>query len=335
MPDIDLKKIRPNRLNPRKEFVKERLDELADSIKQFGILEPIIVRPFEGGYQVVVGERRYRAAHQAGLEKVPVVIRDYTDDEVMEINLVENIQREELSVVEKARICKQLRDDFPEKYPTWDKVADKISVDGDTVRTWVRTLGLPEEIQQRIGPREIRRTPEGKIDYKTALHIAEKVKKPEKQIELARELGEKHVPQRAARQVIDEVVRQPEKAISQVFKEVIDEAAIVLPFPKVHVDPIVEGKKTQMSRKGVDPKIRPGKIVRAAVTHFADLKVEDVYRKRLGDFNEDDAEREGGYTLEEFKESWKELHGEWNPYEIIHIVKFRLVKVLGEDESSE
>ena len=96
MPDVELKKIQPSRLNPRLEFTKIGLDELADSIKHVGILEPIIVRLVDSDtYEVVVGERRYRAAQQAGLDKVPVIITDYTDEEVMEINLIENIQREE------------------------------------------------------------------------------------------------------------------------------------------------------------------------------------------------------------------------------------------------
>jgi ParB family chromosome partitioning protein len=334
VPDIELKKIQPNRLNPRLEFTKAGLDELADSIRKIGLLEPIIVRPYQDEYQVVVGERRYRAAHQAGLDKVPVVIGDYSDDEVMEMNLVENIQREDLSAVEKAKICKQLRDTFPEKYPIWESIAEKISVEGETVKSWVRTLGLPEEIQRQIAPREIRRTPTGKIDYQTALHIVEKVKEPAKQIELAKELGERHVPQRAARQLIKETVRQPEKSVRQVFKEVVEEAPVMLPFSKAHADAIVERIKTQTSRKGIDPKIRPGKVVRAAVTHFADLEIEEVYRKRLGDFDEEDAQREGGYTLKEFKEVWKELHGVWNPNEAVRVVRFRLAKVVGESSNS-
>ena len=91
VPDIELKKIQPNRLNPRLEFTKAGLDELTDSIKQVGLLEPIIVRPIGDMYEVVVGERRYRAAQQAGLDKVPVIIRDYTDDQIMGLNLIENI----------------------------------------------------------------------------------------------------------------------------------------------------------------------------------------------------------------------------------------------------
>jgi len=104
VPEIDLKKLEPNKLNPRQRFSKAGLDDLAASIRQFGVLEPILVRPVNSHYQVVVGERRYRAAQQAGLDTVPVVIRDYSDEDVMEINLVENVQREDLSAVEKAKL---------------------------------------------------------------------------------------------------------------------------------------------------------------------------------------------------------------------------------------
>ncbi|MEM2915397.1 MAG: ParB/RepB/Spo0J family partition protein, partial [Candidatus Bathyarchaeia archaeon] len=130
---VELKRIRPNRLNPRMEIGIQELNELADSIKQVGLLQPLIVRPIDDGYEVVVGERRYRACQQAGLDKIPVIIRKYADDEVIELNLIENIHREDLSAVEKARSCKQLRDRFPDRYPTWEKVAEKVGVSFETV----------------------------------------------------------------------------------------------------------------------------------------------------------------------------------------------------------
>src|SRR5438874_12580196 len=139
---MELKQIQPNKLNPRLRFSKAGLDDLAASIRQYGILEPILVRPVNAHFEVVVGERRYRAAQQAGLDLVPVIIREYSDDEVMEINLVENVQREDLSAVEKAKLCQALRDQWPDRYPTWERIARRIGVEPATVRTWVRTLGL-------------------------------------------------------------------------------------------------------------------------------------------------------------------------------------------------
>src|SRR5919107_861940 len=202
MPDVELKQIQPNRLNPRTTFSKSGLDDLSASIRQYGILEPIIVRPVNSHFEVVVGERRYRAAQQAGLDEGPVIVRDYTDDEVMEINLVENVQREDLSAVEKAKLCQELRERYPDKYVGWDIIATRIGVEVDTVRAWVRTLNLPEEIQDKIAARELKRVPEGKIDYRTALDIAEKIKDPERQVEVATHLAEERMPREVVREVI-------------------------------------------------------------------------------------------------------------------------------------
>src|SRR5437899_2535413 len=145
MPAIELKRIQPNRLNPRLDFRKQALDELADSIRQVGFIEPIVVRPAgKNAFEVVIGERRYRAAHQAGLDKIPVIIKSYSDEEVLELNLIENVQREDLSAVEKATVCQQLREQSPSKYPTWEVVAQRLGINVSTVKSWAQTLELPK-----------------------------------------------------------------------------------------------------------------------------------------------------------------------------------------------
>ena len=335
MPDIKLKKIQPNRLNPRLEFSKAGLDELADSIRQVGLLEPIMVRPKDDHYEVVVGERRYRAAQQAGLDKVPVIIRDYTDDQIMGLNLIENIQREDLSAVEKGKLCKQLLEKFPSKYPSQAALAKSLGItSNDTITSWLKVADMPPEIQRRIAPETPQRMiPKGKVDYRTATMVARQVKEPKKVISIIDEIATKRVPRRMAIQIAREVAREPEKPVQQVFREVVEEAPIFLPFSKVHADAILKDTKTQTSRKAKDPRLQPGVIVRAQITHFADLEVTDVYRKRLGDFGNEDAKREGGYTLDEFKQVWKRLHGEWNPNESVYIIRFRLKKVAGDSNS--
>jgi len=324
---VELKKIRPNRLNPRLEISVTGINELSDSIKEVGLLQPLIVRPKEDVYEVVVGERRYRASQQAGLEKVPAIIRDYTDDEVIELNLIENIHREDLSVVEKAKSCKQLTDNFPNKYPTWERVAEKVGVSFETVKSWVRTLGLPEEVQRLVAPREILRVPEGKIDYQTALHVVERIKEPRKQIQIAREIAERRIPQREARKIIKEVAKEPEKPIEEIIERVV-EGPFVLPFRLSHMEPILKGIKTQTTRKTIpDPKVREGAVIHAAVwePHFADLVITSIERKKLGEFTEEDAEREGGYTLDEFKKVWESIQGEgsWSPDEVVSVIHFK------------
>lgn len=340
MPDIELKKIQPNRLNPRLEFTKAGLDGLADSIKQVGLLEPIIVRKTgDDSYEVVVGERRYRAAQQAGLDTVPVTVRDYNDEEVLELNFIENVQREDLSAVEKGKLCQQLLERFHHKYPSVSALGRSLRISESHIFEWLQLLKVPNEVQRLIKPQRDPfsfkgETKEPRIDYQTAYTISKQVKEPQKQIELAQRLAERRVPQRAAREIIREMTREPEKPIAQVFREVVEEAPIFLPFSKTHADSIMRQVKTQTSRKAKDPRLQKGMIVRAQVTHFADLEVTDVYRKKLGDFDDEDAKREGGYTLDEFKEVWKALHGEWNPNESVYIVRFRLVRVLGESNNS-
>lgn len=335
MPDVELKKIQPNRLNPRLEFTKVGLDELSDSIKQVGLLEPIIVRPRDDQYEVVVGERRYRAAQQAGMETIPVTIHDYSDAEVVELNLIENIQREDLSDVEKGNCCVELMKRLPEDFPTMEAVAKRVGVSVALVSQWVQTTDVPKEVQLLISPTERRREPipKGHISADTARVIRRQIKEPKKQVELAKTFAQRPAPVRQVRQIIKEVAREPDKPIQQVFREVVDEAPIFLPFSKAHADAITEGVKTQTSRKAKDPRLQPGVTVRAQITHFADLEIADVYRKKLGDFDDEDARREGGYSLNEFKEVWKALHGTWNPNESVYIIRFRLAGVVGELDS--
>lgn len=331
MPDLELKRIQPNKLNPRLRFSKSGLDDLAASIKQYGILEPIIVRPVNSHYEVVVGERRYRAAQQAGLDEVPVIVRDYSDDEVMEINLVENVQREDLSAVEKAKLCQELRERYPEKYVGWDIIAARIGVEVDTVRAWVRTLNLPEEIRDRIAPRELKRVPEGKIDYRTALDIAEKIKDPERQVEVATHIAEERMPREVVREVIrraatpDPVAPRP---VAQIVQEAAREPRASLAFTHRHYQAVVNGEKQQTTRRRADPRIETGTIVRADVIQFADLEITEVIRKRLGELTEEDARQEGDYTLAEFRDLWQRSYGSWNPDELVTIIRFQVARVL-------
>lgn len=327
--EVKLKQIRPNRLNPRLDINAEKLNELAESIKQVGLLEPLIVRPFEDGYEVVVGERRYRASQQANLEEVPVIIREYSDDEVIELNLIENIQREDLSGVEKGKSCRKLMESCPDKYPTQKQIADKIGVSDSSISEWLRLTEAPEEIQRMVAPPEpeSRVIPRGKIDWKTAVSITQKIKKPERQIEVARELAEKHTRSRDFRTVIRTAAKEPAKPVKEIVKE-IAEKPYQLPFRLSHMTPILDGVKVQTSRIGIpDPKVKVGAIVHASIwePHFADLRIKMIERKRLRYFDEEDAKNEGGYTLEEFKRVWKKIHGEWDEDQLVYVIHFEKV----------
>ena len=146
--ELRLSEIEPNRTQPRKEFDEAALQDLADSIQKHGVIQPILVRPLPaGGYQIVAGERRWRAARIAGLEKVPAVVRDMSDAETMEIALIENLQREDLNPIEEAEGYRVLMEEFG---MTQDEVAGRLGKSRPFIANAVRLLGLPEELQNEV-----------------------------------------------------------------------------------------------------------------------------------------------------------------------------------------
>ena len=144
---VKITKVEPNREQPRKNFDEDALQELADSIKQFGLLQPILVQDRKTHYEIIAGERRWRAAKLAGLKEVPVIIRDYTEQEIVEISLIENIQREDLNPIEEAQAYKKLLTEFNLKQ---DEVAERVSKSRTAVTNSMRLLKLCDEVQQMI-----------------------------------------------------------------------------------------------------------------------------------------------------------------------------------------
>ena len=138
---IKLSDIEPNREQPRKNFDKEALEELADSIKQYGLIQPIVVQKKDDYYEIIAGERRWRAAKMAKLKEVPVIIKEYSPQEVMEIALIENIQRRDLNPIEEALAYKSLIDEYNLKQ---EEVADRVSKSRTAVTNSMRLLKLAD-----------------------------------------------------------------------------------------------------------------------------------------------------------------------------------------------
>ena len=328
--EIALRSVRPSRLNPRLEVSIERLNELAASIREVGLLEPIIVRPMGDEYEVVVGERRYRASQQAGLEKILAIVREYTDGEVVQLNLIENVQREELSAVEKGKVCRYLLDNCPGKYPSQNSIAEKIGVSPDAVSLWLKTVEVvPVEVQNLVAPSTLSgEVPEGKIDFSTAVKVGRSVKEPERQVEIIRRLAEKKLPTKDRDRIIEKAVREPEKSVDMVIEEVA-EMPYELQFMSKDKDQIIQGMKTQTSRTTIpDPKVKVGATVQACVREprFADIRITSIERKRLKYFDDSDAEREGHPGLDEFKKEWQNIHGEWDENQLVYVIHFEKVK---------
>ena len=146
---LRLSQIEPNRDQPRKIFSEEALNELADSIREHGVLQPLLVRPLPGGsYQLVAGERRWRASRMAGLQEVPVVIREMDEEQAMEIALIENLQREDLNAIEEATGYKQLM----ERYGmTQEQVAKRVGKSRPAIANALRLLNLPQKVMDMVG----------------------------------------------------------------------------------------------------------------------------------------------------------------------------------------
>ena len=144
---IKINLIEPNKSQPRKQFDEEALQELSDSIKKYGVLEPLIVTKKGDYYEIIAGERRWRAARMAGIKEVPVVIRDYTDKEIMEISLIENIQREDLNPIEEAEAYESLISEYNLKQ---EEVAERVSKSRSTITNSLRLLKLCEDVRQMV-----------------------------------------------------------------------------------------------------------------------------------------------------------------------------------------
>jgi ParB family chromosome partitioning protein len=144
---MDIGKVEPNRDQPRKKFDEDALLELAESIKQFGVLQPLLVQERDDYYEIIAGERRWRAAKLAGVKQIPVIIKKLSEQEIMEISLIENIQREDLNPIEEALAYKRLLTEFNLKQ---DEVAERVSKSRTAVTNAMRLLKLSDQVQQMV-----------------------------------------------------------------------------------------------------------------------------------------------------------------------------------------
>ena len=147
-----IEEVHPNPFQPRKAFSDEQLQELVDSIREKGILQPLLVRRRSDGYELIAGERRWRAAQRAGLREIPILVRDVSDSEMLEISLIENIQREDLNPIEEAEAYKRLMEQF---HLTQEEISKKVGKDRSTIANTVRLLKLPPEIKLSLAEGKI------------------------------------------------------------------------------------------------------------------------------------------------------------------------------------
>src|SRR5918998_804155 len=257
--DVDLDLIKPNSLQPRTNFDEARLEELAQSIRSNGIIQPLLVRRLENGrYQLIAGERRWRAAQRAGLPNVPCVVKEIPDDKVLELALIENIQRQELNAIEEAQAYKRLIETLG---LTQEMVAQRVGRDRTFITNYLRLLRLPEDIQRMVEAEQL------SMGHARALLG---VDEPEIQRKLANEVSEKGLS-----------VRQTERAIKRIVEGVETETATT-----IKEDPNFKAAEDKLRRKLsskvhilVNQKSNGGKI---EIEFFDDNDLNRIYEIIMG-----------------------------------------------------
>ena len=232
---MKINEVEPNREQPRKNFEEDALLELADSIKQFGVLQPLIVQKKKDYYEIIAGERRWRAAKLAGVKEIPVIIKEYTDQEIVEISLIENIQRENLNPIEEAMAFKKLLTEFHLKQ---DEVAERVSKSRTAVTNSMRLLKLSDKVQQMIVDDMI------STGHARALLA---IDDPEQQYILANKIFDEKLSVRETEKLVKDIKNpkkeKPKKEIQNSFVyENLEERMKSVIGTKVHVNHTPNGK---------------------------------------------------------------------------------------------
>ena len=224
---VNITKVEPNREQPRKNFDEDALLELSESIKQYGLLQPILVQDRKDYYEIIAGERRWRAAKLAGLKQVPVIIKNLTDQEIVEISLIENIQRETLNPIEEAQAYKRLLNEFHLKQ---DEVAERVSKSRTAVTNSMRLLKLSDDVQRMV------------IDEMITTGHARAllgVEDPAEQYNLAQRIFDEKLSVRE----VEKIVKNMGKPVKPKKEKVVDKSMQVI------YDDISEKLKTQLGTK--------------------------------------------------------------------------------------
>lgn len=260
--EIDSDLITPNAEQPRTRFTEESLEELAQSIRVNGIIQPIIVRRKGSNFEIVAGERRWRASQRAGLKKVPAVIKEVTDEKLLELALIENIQRQELNAIEEAKAYKNLVETVG---LTQEMIAERVGKNRTVITTFLRLLKLPKEIQKLVEEEKI--TP----GHARALLMAENA---ESQKRIAQKIMEMSLS-----------VRETEKAVKRLGKDETENAKAKT--PKAAIDANVKAAETKLRRKlGTQVQILPdgkgtgGKI---EIEFYSESDLDRIYEAIMND----------------------------------------------------
>lgn len=255
--EIDLDLIKPNAEQPRTRFTEANLEELSQSIKANGVVQPIVVRKKNGAYEIVAGERRWRASQRAGLQKIPAVVKDVSDEKLLELALIENIQRQELNAIEEARAYKKLIESVG---LTQEMVAGRVGKDRSFIANYLRLLKLPDDIQNLVSEEKL------SVGHARALLTVDSA----------------DVQRKIAKNIIEMAlsVRETEKSVKRLSKD--DGEAVEKKQIKPKIDANVKAAETKLRRKfGTQVKILPdgrgtgGKI---ELEYYSEADLDRIYQ---------------------------------------------------------
>lgn len=256
---VDINKVEPNREQPRKFFDEDALLELSESIKQVGLLQPILVQDRESYYEIIAGERRWRACKLAGLKEIPVIIRKFTEQEIVEISIIENIQREDLNPIEEAMAYKRLLDEFNLKQ---DEVAEKVSKNRTTITNSLRLLKLCEEVRQMVI--------DGKLTTGHARAIIS-IEDPAEQTELAEKIFDEKMSVRE----VEKYIKSLNKPKSQKIKKENESLQVVYSNIEEELK-LLFGTKVSISSKNDE---KSGKLTIEFYSHDDLERIIDIIKK--------------------------------------------------------
>lgn len=239
---LRLSQVDPNRSQPRKKFEEESLEELADSIRRFGVLQPILVKKTGSRYEIIAGERRWRASRKAGLREIPAIVREYSDQETVELSLIENIQREDLNPIEEAKAFKRLLDEFGLRQ---EDLAERVSKSRTAITNAIRLLKLDERVQNMV------------IEEKISMGHARAlipVEIPEEQYLLACQVSDKKLS-----------VRDVEKLVKKIGKSRDGGKSGKKVKPAGETDPALE-----LAYKAIEERLKQSLGTKASIRHGGD-----------------------------------------------------------------
>jgi ParB/RepB/Spo0J family partition protein len=324
--ELPTESITPSKLNPRTEFDRSELEKFAQNIKERGIIHPITVRPIgENDYEIADGERRWLAAKQLGMKHVPVIIRDLTDQDVIELNLIENIQRRDLTDVEKGRAIRSMLLDEKFQYNTQKDLARAIGVSPVEVNRWVAlATRLDPIVQEMIAPSDMSKVkPAGTIESRTGTIIASHVKEPERQREIARAIVDSGLRGQEARSFVRRAAR-PEVTVQETVDAIIEkvkEPRVQIAFTRKEQNQI----NSMSKRTTILPHIRPGLSEGGLIdicVQTDSVRISGIYKKRYESLTDEDANREGFSNIDEFKSHFEARHGPIQDDESVFVVQF-------------